>query len=59
VEEEFAQAVMGKRITQAQVDAYAGCVGKAFPGRLRASPTVDRIQPAMNEARISCGNPRG
>jgi hypothetical protein len=53
------QAVMTKTITQAQVDHYADCVGKAFPARLRASPYLHRIQPAMNEARISCGNPRG
>ena len=59
VEGEFTQQVMSKLITQAQADAYANCVAKAFPGRLRATPTLDKIQPAMNEARISCGNPRG
>jgi len=59
VQEQFGQAVMGNRITQAQVDHYADCVAKAFPARLRASPYLHQIQPAMNEARISCGNPRG
>jgi hypothetical protein len=59
VEGEMSQQVMTKLITQAQADKYADCVAKAFPGKLRATPTLDKVQPAMNEARISCGNPRG
>jgi hypothetical protein len=59
VEGEMSQQVMTKLITQAQVDTYANCVAKAFPGKFRATPTLDKVQPAMNEARVSCGNPRG
>ena len=56
---EFGQAVMSKAITQTKVDAYADCVAKAFPVRFRANPYLDKYLAAMNEARASCGNPRG
>lgn len=59
VSAEFGHAVMSNGITQAKVDAYADCVAKAFPARFRANPYLHRYLSAMNEARVSCGNPRG
>ena len=56
---ELSQQVMIKQITQARADAYADCVSKAFPGKWHASPLLHKELPAMNEARLSCGNPRG
>jgi hypothetical protein len=59
VSAEFAHAVIAKAITQTKVDAYADCVAKAFPAKFRANPYLDKYLAAMNEARVSCGNPRG
>jgi len=59
IAEEFSQQVMTKLITQAQADTYANCVAKAFPAKFRANPYLDRYLAAMNQARESCGNPRG
>jgi hypothetical protein len=56
---ELSQQVMTKLITQAKADAYADCVAKAFPAKWHASPMLHKELPAMNEARLSCGNPRG
>jgi hypothetical protein len=59
VSAEFGQMVMTKLMTQAQVDNYANCVAKAFPAKYRANPYLDKYLAAMNQARESCGNPRG
>lgn len=59
VSAEFGHAVISKVVTQAKVDAYADCVAKAFPAKFRANPYLDKYLAAMNEARVSCGNPRG
>lgn len=59
VSAEFSHAVIAKAITQTKVDAYADCVAKAFPAKFRANPYLDKYLAAMNDARVSCGNPRG
>ena len=56
---ELRELVMTKLITQARADAYADCVAKAFPSKWHASPLLHKELSAMNEARMSCGNPRG
>jgi len=55
----FTQQVMTGAITQAKADAFADCVAKGFPARWRANPYLDWMLKAMNEARVSCGNPGG
>ena len=55
----MSQQLMGGRITQAQVDKYADCVAKGFAAKFRADPYIHKVQAQMNDARISCGNPRG
>ncbi|HVM98552.1 MAG TPA: hypothetical protein VMT89_19305 [Candidatus Acidoferrales bacterium] len=56
---DFSAAVIGKTIDQVHVDKFADCVAKAFPARYRTNPYLDKYLEALNQARISCGNPRG
>jgi hypothetical protein len=58
VQQSFSEMVMTKMFTQANVDAYADCVAKAFPERFHQTPYLDKYQQALNDARLSCGNPR-
>ena len=57
--EQFSQQLMTHLITQAQADRFTDCVAKAFPVKYRATPYLHKYLDALNEARISCGNPNG
>ena len=55
---QFSAAVLSKALTQASVDAYADCVGKAFVPKMHARPNVDAYQRNFNDAMAECGSPR-
>lgn len=55
---QFTAAVIAKAVTQASVDTYADCVGKAFVPKMHARPNVDAYQRNFNDAMLECGSPR-
>jgi hypothetical protein len=55
---QFSAAVLSKAVTQASVDAYGDCVGKAFVPKMHARPNVDEYQRNFNDAMAECGSPR-
>ena len=55
---QFSAAVLSKALTQASVDAWADCVGKAFVPKMHARPNVDEYQRNFNDAMGECGSPR-